>query len=353
MHPYRGLPARQYWRSAAAAWHGEGRAALYTPKFAITRETRIATAGSCFAQHIGRQLRGRGYRYLDFEPAPEMLPAERHAAHGYGLYSARYGNIYSSRQLMHLVQAAYGSRRIAEVWESDGRFHDPMRPAIEPGGFGSREEVERLRQGHLAAIRAMMEGVDLFVFTLGLTEIWENAEDGLAYPVCPGTVAGRFDPARHRFRNLRHAEVLQDMQRVINWWRGVNPGIRFLLTVSPVPLAATALPRHVVASTTYSKSVLRAVAGELADAHDAVDYFPSYELVTAPLARGAGYEPGMREVRPEAVEAVMAVFFAAHGDGAVPATPTAENAVSQGDAEMARRMEVVCEEARLDEGALP
>ncbi|WP_428660504.1 GSCFA domain-containing protein [Reyranella sp.] len=50
-----------------------------------------------------------------------------------------------------------------------------------------------------------------------------------------------------------------------------RPGVRFLLTVSPVPLKASASQNHVLAATTYSKSVLRAVAGQLADTYDDVD----------------------------------------------------------------------------------
>ena len=45
--------------------------------------------------------------------------------------------------------------------------------------------------------------------------------------------------------------------------RDYNENMRFILTVSPVPLVATAGSEHVLAATLYSKSVLRAVAGFL------------------------------------------------------------------------------------------
>ena len=109
------------------------------------------------------------------------------------------------------------------------------------------------------------------------------------------------------------------MAWIIKWWtKKVNPEIKFLLTVSPVPLAATAEAEHVVTSSTYSKSVLRAVAGELCRQYDCVDYFPSYELVTSHLGKSAAYAADMREVLPEAVEEVMQCFFTAHGDAEAP-----------------------------------
>ena len=71
----------------------------------------IATAGSCFAQHIGRALRGRGLGYLDLEPPPAFLTEDEANRLGYGLYSCRYGNIYTVRQLLQLFQEAHGERK--------------------------------------------------------------------------------------------------------------------------------------------------------------------------------------------------------------------------------------------------
>ena len=82
-----------------------------------------------------------------------------------------------------------------------------------------------------------------------------------------------------------------------------------VMTVSPVPLTGTASGRHVLQATTYSKAVLRAVAGELAQKYDHIDYFPSYEVITNQAARGCFYEENLRSVRREGVEAVMNIFF--------------------------------------------
>ena len=54
-------------------------------------------------------------------------------------------------------------------------------------------------------------------------------------------------------------------------------------------------------ATTQSKSVLRAVAGSLQDQFRFVDYFPSYEIITAPPFQGKFYEKNQRSVTPEGV----------------------------------------------------
>ena len=357
MNPYMTLPRQSYWRTASGAWRKNDLSRVYAPKTAIDRSTKIATAGSCFAQHIARALRGRGYRFMDVEPAPDELPEAQRAAHGYGLFSARYGNIYSTRQLLTLVQAAFGARELTEVWEKDGRFFDPLRPTIEPGGFGSAEELNAVRRSHLRAVKQMFLTADVFVFTLGLTETWINAEDRTAYQICPGTTAGTFDPDRHVFVNLGFRDVLSDMERVIRFCRKVNPDLRFLLTVSPVPLAATATGGNVVVSTSYSKSVLRAVAGELVQTYDYVDYFPSYEIITSHLNAENAYGPDMREVRHDSVERVMGCFFAAQealsGEAPLLAMADAPDDAPRktGRDREIETMMVVCDEAGLDMSA--
>ena len=86
--------------------------------------------------------------------------------------------------------------------------------------------------------------------------------------------------------------------------------MRLLLTVSPVPLTATASGAHVLSATSHSKSLLRAVASEALQEHAGIDYFPSYEIITHPAYRGMFYAPNMRSVLPEGVDHVMKCFFA-------------------------------------------
>lgn len=311
--PYRGNPRRTYWKTGMRTSSVATIPDLYTKRFEIKATDRIATAGSCFAQHIARYMRSNGYNVLDVEPAPENLTNSGAAEHGYGIYSARYGNIYYTRQLTQLVREAIGERVPEDiVWERDGKYYDALRPAIFPAGHDNPDLVLRHRKSHLKSVVKLLEQANVFVFTMGLTEGWVSKKDGTVYPTAPGTVAGSFDPEKYEFQNFNYTEVVQDFLAFRILARRINPRIKFILTVSPVPLAATATDNHVLTATTYSKAVLRAAAGEITRRCQDVDYFPSYEVISSSYVENSPFDDTGRNVLPEAVEKVMKYFFAEH-----------------------------------------
>lgn len=340
-HPYADLPPKAFWKKAIAERHFLDLEGLAEP-IRLTRADRIATAGSCFAQHIGNRLQGAGAHYLDYEPAPAGWSQGDARRHGFGVYSGRYGNIYTTRQLLQLTREALGETPFSPVvWERDGRHFDAMRPSVDPVGQASPEDVALLRRAHLDAVARLLRDLDVLVFTLGLTETWEDAETGQVFPTAPGTLAGHHDPARTRFVNLRHRDVVADLEAFHALLKSVNPGARMILTVSPVPLTATASGRHVLPATTYSKSVLRAAAGDFAEDHADVSYFPSYEIITAPAAGGMFFNRDLRSVNGSGVDYVMKTFFSVlEGfDGA--AQPAAD----------IHDLELICEEGALEKYA--
>ena len=280
--PYEHLESRAFWRSAVGVRAALDPGDLYRPKFKIPHTARITTAGSCFAQHVGRSLTNAGARVIDDEALPLSIPDKEAQRFGYRLYSARYGNIYTTRQLLQLHQEAHGEFVPADpIWERDGRYFDAIRPSVEPKGLESPETVQRHRQTHLASVRKVFKAANVIVFTFGLTETWEHAASGTIYPTAPGTIAGTFDPDVFRFKNLGFNEVKNDFLEFRNRVQAQNPKVKFVVTVSPVPLTATASGQHVEVATIYSKSVLRSVCGELYDEFDDIEYFPSFEIITS------------------------------------------------------------------------
>ncbi|OWU84627.1 hypothetical protein ATO6_13300 [Oceanicola sp. 22II-s10i] len=349
--PYSDLPDHAFWRlcrdSGDFLLPG-----LYQPKFALEPGMRIATAGSCFAQNIGRYVRASTLELVDVEPAPATMPAEAAQRFGYGLFSARYGNVYTARQLRQLLEDCVSETvDDSAIWTKGDRVYDALRPNTEPEGYGSVAELRAHRLDHLRRVRSIFGQTDVFVFTLGLTEAWEDAGTGRVYPTAPGVIAGEFDAARHRFVNLGFADTLEDMAAARALMRDLAPDMRVLLTVSPVPLTATASGHHVLRATTYSKSVLRAVAEEMVLDDAATDYFSSYEIITGIPFGARMYEDNLRSVRREAVDTVMSCFFGAHPALGPVSRPAA--LVAPADPEAEARDDVICEEAMLDAFARP
>lgn len=319
--PYQGLEDRAFWRSGVVEADAYPPHDIYKPKFVIPRDLPIFTAGSCFAQHVGRTLRHNGYDVIDAEPAPAKLPDALAQRHGYRLYAARFGNIYTVRQFLQLMFECFGEHTPTDaVWEKDGRYFDAMRPGVTPRGHASVDDVHAARALHLAAVRQAVQKTGLVVFTFGLTESWEHIPSGTIYPTAPGTIAGQFDANIHRFVNFRADAIKADFMALRALFQTINKDVRFLLTVSPVPLTATASGTHVLPATVYSKSVLRTVAGELAEDHDDIDYFPSYEIVSSHPSAGKFFEDNMRSVHPRGVRRVMNAFLTAQ-DAAAGLTP--------------------------------
>jgi hypothetical protein len=356
-HPYKQLPEWNYWKRSVAEQPLDRVDPVVSGKFRIGPADKVATAGSCFAQHIARHLKGSGFNYFVTEHANPAVPGSLAASFGYGVYTARYGNIYTPRQLVQLLKRAYGLFHPADdVWmRDDGRLIDPFRPQIQPDGFASRAEYDADRRQHLAAVRRAVEQLDVFIFTLGLTETWLSREDGAVYPVCPGVAGGSFDERRHVFRNMRAAEIAADLRESIAFIRRRNPSARFMLTVSPVPLVATAEPRSVLVSTTYSKAALRVAAEETSSDDEGVAYFPSYEIITGQHARGRYFADDLRSVTEEGVGRVMALFmqhYTRPGLLVDVGTETIEGATRPGETArglaVERAVAVMCDEEALD-----
>lgn len=310
MNPYENLPSTAFWKKAVAQQNVFDIKGLWDPKFDVDTRDPVATFGSCFAQHIGRSLNKKGYYWLIEESAPYGMKSKTAIEYGYGVFSARTGNMYTTSLLRQWVEWALGHRRVPdELWEQGGRAFDPFRPNIEPNGFKDAAEVKETQNHTLKSFRRCIEGSQVFVFTLGLTESWINRRYNYEYPICPGTFAGTFSADEHQFINQSYQVVYDNLAEAMRLMRCVNPNLRFLLTVSPVPLVATASGKHVLIATTYSKSVLRSVAGDLATRHEFVDYFPSYEIISSPPFRGTFFNANMRTVHPMGVQFVMSTFF--------------------------------------------
>src|SRR5262249_49765210 len=158
------------------------------------------------------------------------------------------------------------------------RFRNLLRPSVL--SYASPTLLLADDAAHLRNVAAMIREADVFIFTLGLTEFWMELQSGLALPSTPGCGHGAFDPARHQVHNASLEEVVDELQQSIDLLHGLNPNLRVLLTLSPVPLVATYTAVSAIEATFYSKSLLRQAIAIACASRSAVSYFPSYEIIT-------------------------------------------------------------------------
>jgi hypothetical protein len=100
--PYVGLHGKAFWRDAVAQRHHLNLESLARP-IRLNMADRVAVAGSCLSQHIGRYLRRNGAGYLDLEPRPKWMPATEAWRFDFEMLSCPYGKIYGTRQLLQLL----------------------------------------------------------------------------------------------------------------------------------------------------------------------------------------------------------------------------------------------------------
>lgn len=306
-HPYKSQPNTAFWARAVSVNWDPGH--LLPNTTILKRDDKIASLGSCFASNLVPYLVENGFVYVQEEkrhPLFARAPAEHLA---YDKFSAAYGNIYTTRQFSQLLDRALGLWHPKEDrWEIDGKIVDPFRPGLRYAA-STHIEFDVLTSQHLASVKRVFTKANVIIFTLGLTEAWCSKSDGAVFPACPGTIAGSFDPDKYVFRNFTVREIVDDLRAIYLKLKVLKSEVQLILTVSPVPLVATATGSHVLSASIYSKSVLRVACGEICHEYPDIIYFPSYEIITGPQAPDDFFEADKRNVSKRGIDEVMRVFL--------------------------------------------
>jgi len=267
-NPYSSLPDHRFWRKAVTSLPPFALDPIIRTPFKISPQDKVATAGSCFAQEIAMRLQASGFHYYLAEQPPAGMSADEALRRNYSMYSCRYGNLYTTAQLLQLIDRAYGRfTPQLDFWNrpEDGRFVDPFRPRIEP--------------------------------------------DGAILQLAPGVAGGEWDPNVYEFYNMTVSEVVRDFTAAVDRIREVNPNVRIVLSVSPVGIIATYEDRHVIESNCAVKAILRAAADEVVRARPNIAYLPSYDLATVSPNVPMFYREDTRRINPYGVDRAMRVFF--------------------------------------------
>ena len=254
--------------------------------------------------------------------------------------SFAFGNIYTPKCFLQWLGIA-DKLDVADyrhtIYYDGHRYFDLLRPSFNTLGFKTKSELVK---GRLDAVREMhevIEKTDALIFTLGLTEAWKDIEN-IFYPVCVGTISGKFNTALYHFHQFSYDEIMQDLLEIAALLKKIKPDLKIILTVSPVPLTATATDNHVLVANQYSKSVLRSVAGNLSNRFDCFEYFPSYEIITISNDDDFRFGRNKRSVTASALNYVKEHFWTAFNSPPMPVAST--NNPSKND--------VVCDEELLD-----
>jgi hypothetical protein len=244
----------------------------------ISKSTPVVAFGSCFAENISKYLRQRGFNILG-------KGLDRNA------YIIRCGEgIVNTFAIRQQFEWGFEGRQFKE-----GLWRDKAGQLLRPEAEVQDETLK------------IFQASDVFILTLGLSEVWYDKITGEVFWRAIPTDA--FDAERHGFRVSTVAENLDNLRVIVDLIHRHRPSARVILTLSPVPLAATFRPVSCVSANSVSKAVLRVAVDELMreKAGDKqLFYFPSYEIVTT-FFRDP-YRLDNRHIRSDVVETIMETF---------------------------------------------
>jgi len=246
----------------------------------IRKQSHIVAIGSCFAWEVSKYLYNNGYR--------TVLPED-----GIEIQRAGSNHTFALRQLFEW--AWLGKEPINETWYNE-----------------YAEKVNRSDEGRLEVAKYFSDA-DVFVLTLGLSEIWYDKETSEVF--WRAIPAKEYDKDKHAFRISTVEENKENLNTVLNLIKKYAHNAKVIITLSPVPLRATFRPISQMSANTVSKAILRVAIDEVLREHDVhtndkLYYWPSYEIVKEylPATKGHPYEGDNIHVTKKTIAYIMNQF---------------------------------------------
>ena len=217
----------------------------------ITKKHLITSFGSCFAQNVQNYLNKKGYKTSSHRFAKDAYIVKCGAG----------------------INTTFAIRQQFEWAFEDKSFNENL---WYDGDKTLNKQTKEIR----SATRKTFDKTDIFILTLGLSEIWYNKITNEVF--WRGIPKSKFNPDIHSFKISSFKENYDNLNVIYKLIRKYRPKSTIILTISPVPLIATFRPISCITANSVSKSILRTAVDELyRNVNDSnLYYWPSYEIIT-------------------------------------------------------------------------
>src|SRR5262249_9940959 len=205
----------------------------------INKSTKFFTMGSCFARNLSRSLVTNGY-------------------------------VSHHMEISEYINTTFANRVFVD-WLSDRDIDDAIRERIVsllPGGWSKENTLQVLRNS------------DVFILTLGVAPAFFDRVTGDFVLPRPTALNSRVLAEKYVFPTTSVRENVENVTYLLDFIRKISPGIKVVVTVSPVPLVASFEHESAVQADCLSKSTMRLVAHEVVN-HSNISnilYWPSFEV---------------------------------------------------------------------------
>ena len=206
------------------------------PQAIVSTQSNVFTLGSCFAQNIATALKKQGVK------------AECQG------YSEDINSTYANRYFLEWI---------------GGQDHPQ-----------TRAFAQAFAEDYRQKIRGLVREANVVIISLGVAPCFFHRQTGEFVPMLGSNFQVALRVKECDFRTTSVAENVANLVAIVAALRQVNPGVKLVVTVSPVPLKATFERRSAVVADCISKSTLRVAAHEFLQLEGRnVIYWPSFEIV--------------------------------------------------------------------------
>ena len=247
--------------------------------FEISHRSRLLLVGSCFAGNIGAALLDKKFN-VDINP-----------------FGVQYNPLSIATVLTRIVDGTPFGDDSPELFEHNGKWHSILHHS--DFSRDSRETLIECINNRLLMAHDAIGGCNTIIVTLGTAYAYTRNSDNAVVGNCHKLPGNCFT------RSLLSIEEITErlsmaMRRII----AINPGVRFIFTVSPI--------RHLrdgAHDNQKSKATLLLAIERIMQAFPGnANYFPSYEIMMDELRDYRFYADDMLHPSAKAIEYIWECF---------------------------------------------
>lgn len=244
--------------------------------FKIGLKDSILTIGSCFAESVGRKFSDYKFQTLVNPFGTTYHPLSIHRLLHYSIFQE------FPREHSYLV-----NEDVCLNYD----FHSSLRSL-------TTADLKRQITEAIAGCHFFIKQCKVLVITYGTAWLYERCDNGEAVANCHKMPGSMF-----RRRLASTEEIVHSFREILGDLQTINPGIKVVLTVSPVRHTKDTFPLNNV-----SKSVLRIACHQLATEIPCIEYFPAFEIMMDDLRDYRYYSEDMIHPNSVALDYIWNIF---------------------------------------------
>lgn len=227
----------------------------------LSHTSSVITLGSCFSEVIGEQLRNNKFT-VSTNP---------------------FGTLFNPLSIAYLLNCCLNKTPLPEhsyIQTRGSWFNYFLHSSLYTN---SRQELEEKFKHITHNIHTRLLSCDFLILTLGTAYVYELNDFRHTVSNCHKQPSALFTK-----KLLSPEDIVIPLKQTLQALWDINPGLKTIITVSPVRHTKDSIPLNSV-----SKATLRLVCHQLTSQFSSVEYFPSFEILMDDLRDYRFYKEDM------------------------------------------------------------